>query len=318
MDALRPAHKLWATSDPTYTGWLFRGHASSAWELVPSAFRSSPVPPLLRTYQQVYGKKYVTDRGYRYEQWLKWIKPEIPTDITPRGRERVESAALQALAQAALLRDYMLLADRAGHPTRRPDFLWHLEGHDEDTLSLSEFFNGKPSVEVSSFAIAQHHGIPTGLLDWTYNPLVAAFFASEDYADPRASSGGGTLSVWALRTHVFRRELKELRRVTLEPGRVPFLDAQDGLFTWNPQAFRELATTGATLPINAVIERLESEGLLPADVELPLLREFRLPVSEGPALQGLLWREQITRAHLMPTFDNVAVSLRSGQVQLCL
>lgn len=306
---LRPTHDNWQSPDPTYTGWIFRGQPCSTHRLIPSAFRSPP-HPVLQTYRRIYRQRYMIDRGYDRERLYAWVQPGVAMDDSPQAQAALEDAALAALAQAALLRDFMLLADFVGHPAKRPDFLWHLEGSDQEPSSLSRFFNGNvPWDEVASFAIAQHHGIPTGLLDWTYNPLVAAFFAAQDYAAPKDSTAGKYMSVWGLRTSVFRTELKELMRITVEPGKVPFLDAQRGLFTWNSLGFHFLST-GQSPAVDDVVRQLAADGRIRASTRSPIMRELRLPISEGPHLLSLLWRDRVTRAHLMPTFDNVAHSLQ--------
>ncbi len=45
------------------------------------------------------------------------------------------------------------------------------------------YLEHKPNNELEWLAVAQHYGLPTRLLDWSYNPLVSTYFAVESNPD---------------------------------------------------------------------------------------------------------------------------------------
>lgn len=101
------------------------------------------------------------------------------------------------------------------------------------------FVNNTPDSLCAWLALARHHGLPTRLLDWSFSPLVAAFFAT---IEPSPSDDG--FAIYAYETNFYQSD-HVLPHAPLELGietKEVFIDhysdrmaAQRGFFTIHGQ-----------------------------------------------------------------------------------
>jgi hypothetical protein len=168
-------------------------------------------------------------------------------------------------------------------------------------VPLPELTGGKNAGAVihTVMALAQHHGLPTNLLDWTRQGRVAGYFAASDAAPSSDATRSPWLAVWALRcARSNHAEGCQWFEIYQAPGATnPNLRAQSGVFT--------LQLPDRGLPIEGVVQGHRERNV--GSVEL---RRLTMPCSEAPKLLRLLAYQGVDGSTMFPGVDGVVRAMR--------
>lgn len=268
---LETAAKLikWLAAFPNENRYLFRGVSDAEHDLVPSALRTQPEDRL--AFAQVYSGN------------------EMQVAAEARAALHFfDSADYQGLAipNWDAVHGEMEFIRRHGHP--RQGGSWNSKGW--------------PSEEILPFlALAQHHGIPTRLLDWSLDPMVAAYFSAS-----ACEKSNSRVAVWILDLHAHWHFIDRELPSEITTIRVPYdvnrnAHAQRGVFTIHTQPVGDYRLGAPDRePMDKALFRRS-----PATPSIAI-QKLTLPRSELNDLLELLDRRRINGATMFPGYDGAA------------
>lgn len=305
LDYLQPRHPRWLSQDSYNSSWIFRGQRDATWKLIPSAMRTD----WFADFKEINRPKFEALIG----EYARGIELTY-------SAERLCELVTQIAAEEFAVDEFTRLADAVGHtiPLNHETLLSY-NGYKFDSYCtrIEDYFKYKENIgSLGSnpihidWALAQHHRIPTRLLDWTTSPYTAAYFAIEDAFINGKKDGEALIAVWAVNYvdfpfktdnkygYLSGLHLTDHRRSSFE-----YLSAQSGLFMYDADADEYFLKHGYWRSFD------EAFSHQCGDLAISLIRKVTLPVKEAKEALRLLAAERITLAKLMPSLDTVSKTL---------
>lgn len=331
-----------------FKNWIFRGIGDSNFELIPSAWRCNRF--------QNSSKNHI-DLTNPERPWVdivakKYSKSHLDIEI-------INQLFQQIFLEMRIVQDFITLSNRVRLPVESvfpfnmnlnfntfdkkhlfwlhvcEKFMLWIQKFDEFDIStnISEdhdtiFDSNKflfpylcSQFDEHAVAYAQHHGVPTRLLDFTYNPLKAAWFAVKQYQDILAQpkiEAPKYISVIALHKGIMGSSSESASSYSMEP--LDFIDGfkmsnfhnlfnQEGVFLSMVYANKYFYKHGEWPDLNEYLSQYVS-SLKGVDCNSHYL-QMNIPNTSIEDLRIKLEKHDISKPYLMPSYDHVAEQILS-------
>ena len=265
---------------------FFRGQSEAVWGLIPSIFRN-------------------------------FESDNVPT-------EKIKDAFRKEYLDVSY---FIIQADRMGFDL--PGDLWEFLNPSNIDLSNDDIFDkwyhepGGGRIEL--ITLAQHYGIQTRFLDFTYNPYTALFFAAEDVVrklikeKEEFEESNNFFSLWLLDrlnlNNMPDSNIPNVEYFEVPTARNKYLNAQKGLFISPLLPSLEIENNTIDIKLFDISEAIiknnfdrVSDGEEGLAGRWPTIYKFNFPFSKAPQiLQDLNYKHNVNILTQRPNLDNIAL-----------
>lgn len=273
---------------------LFRGESSESFSLIPSVLRENRQNEF---YHLLLGAGTYVSRSLRNEN----------------------NFISRASNEFTLMQFFYRTANKTGRPLPPIPYEWHERLVSNEIVFLNTLTKTWIPKEIEEIvALMQHYGLPTRMLDWSENVLIALYFAAcgaRERLRSQESSRNDHMVIWILRKPYeclggyTTYEPFPIRFVTPPYANNPNLNAQKGVLTYCPLPLKH-DQQDTTLPLDQIIEQYYQKPNTP--LLYTVLTKIRIPITDCYRTMAILNNFGINDSMVFPEYTSITNQLRQN------